>query len=69
MFLFLQYLIFEQENEFRRIVNVIVVLGKGILVVDEFIGKCKILLLDEIILYGVIKIIKLLFEYDIQYVY
>lgn len=41
------------------------VLGKGILVVDEFIGKCKILLLDEIILYGVIKIIKLLFEYDI----
>lgn len=64
---FPQYLTSEQENELRRIANAIVAPGKGILAADESTGKCKTLSLDETILYGVTKIIKLSFEHDIQY--
>lgn len=64
---FPQYLTSEQENELRRIANAIVAPGKGILAADESTGKCKTLSLGETTLYGVTKIIKLSFEYDIQY--
>lgn len=64
---FPQYLTSEQENELRRIANAIVAPGKGILAADESTGKCKTWSLDETILYGVTKIIKLSFEHDIQY--